>query len=60
LVFCFAATPGDFFQRLILQPGFEVNVAASEVREYGTGSGLSDIQLGFWFWRAYELDSLKL
>jgi len=36
-----------FSQRLILQPRFEANVAASEVREFGVGSGLNDIQLGF-------------
>tara|TARA_R110000782_G_scaffold62155_7_gene127840 strand:- start:1108 stop:1977 length:870 start_codon:yes stop_codon:yes gene_type:complete len=36
-----------FSQRLILQPRFEANVAGSEVREFGVGSGLNDIQLGF-------------
>jgi len=35
-----------FSQRLILQPRFEVNVAASDVPEFGIGSGLNDIQLG--------------
>ena len=35
-----------FSQRLILQPRFEVNVAASEVREYGVGKGINDVQLG--------------
>jgi copper resistance protein B len=35
-----------FTQRLILQPRFEINVAASEVREVGIGKGLNDVQLG--------------
>lgn len=34
-------------QRLILRPRFEVNLAASQVREFGVGSGLNDLQLGF-------------
>jgi len=33
-------------QRLILQPRFEVNAAASAVREYGIGAGINDLQLG--------------
>lgn len=32
-------------QRLILQPRFEMNVAASEVPEYGLGKGVNDVQL---------------
>jgi copper resistance protein B len=35
-----------FTQRLILQPRFELNVAASEVREFGVGKGVNDVQLG--------------
>jgi len=35
-----------FTQRLILQPRFEINVAASEVREVGIGRGLNDVQAG--------------
>jgi len=36
-----------FTQRMILQPRFEINVAASyEVREHGVGKGMNDIQLG--------------
>jgi copper resistance protein B len=35
-----------FSQRLVLQPRFEVNVAGSEVRDFGVGSGLNDVQLG--------------
>jgi len=35
-----------FTQRLILQSRFESNVAASEVREYGIGKGINDVQLG--------------
>jgi len=34
-------------QRLIVQPRLEVNVAASEARDFGVGSGLNDVQLGF-------------
>lgn len=33
-------------QRLILQPEFEVNVAAQQVEDFGVGSGLNDIELG--------------
>ncbi|NIJ16181.1 copper resistance protein B [Sphingobium vermicomposti] len=33
-------------QRLILQPAVELNIAAQDVRELNTGSGLSDIELG--------------
>ncbi|AYV45055.1 copper resistance protein CopB [Caulobacter flavus] len=33
-------------QRLILQPRAELNFAAQDVRETGTGSGLSDAELG--------------
>lgn len=36
-----------FTQRLILQPRVEINVAASEVSEFGVGKGVNDIQLGF-------------
>ena len=35
-----------FTQRLILQPRFEINVAASEVAAFGVGKGINDIQLG--------------
>lgn len=35
-----------FSQRLILQPRFETNVAASSAPEFGIGSGLNDAQLG--------------
>jgi len=35
-----------FTQRLILQPRFEINVAASEVRKFGVGKGVNDVQLG--------------
>jgi len=35
-----------FTQRLILQPRFEINIAASEVSEFGVGKGINDIQLG--------------
>lgn len=33
-------------QRLVLQPKFEINVAAQRVRELGVGSGINDIELG--------------
>jgi copper resistance protein B len=33
-------------QRLILQPRFEMNVALQEVKEYNTGRGINDIELG--------------
>jgi len=33
-------------QRLILQPRFEMNVALQEVKEYNTGQGINDIELG--------------
>jgi len=33
-------------QRLVLQPSFEVNVAAQQVQEFGVGSGFNDIDLG--------------
>ncbi|MGK2874006.1 MAG: copper resistance protein B [Alphaproteobacteria bacterium] len=33
-------------QRLILQPAFEVNLAAQDVEERGIGSGVNDIELG--------------
>lgn len=33
-------------QRLILQPAFEVNLAAQDVEERGIGSGFNDIELG--------------
>jgi copper resistance protein B len=33
-------------QRLILQPEFEMALAAQEVEEFGVGSGLNDIELG--------------
>jgi len=40
-------------QRLIFQPRFELNVAVQDVREFGVGSGLNDLDLG---WRLrYEL-----
>ncbi len=42
-----------FSQRLILQPRFEANLAASDVPEFGIGSGLNDVQLGLRF--RYEL-----
>ncbi|MGB7441537.1 MAG: copper resistance protein B [Coleofasciculaceae cyanobacterium] len=32
-------------QRLILQPDFEVNIAAQQVEDFGVGSGLNDIEL---------------
>lgn len=35
-----------FSQRLILQPRFEINIAASTVRAFGVGSGFNDVQLG--------------
>ncbi len=35
-----------FSQRLILQPRFETNIAASSVPKFGVGSGLNDVQLG--------------
>ncbi len=34
-------------QRLIAQPRIEVNAAVQEVREFGVGSGLNDVDLGF-------------
>jgi copper resistance protein B len=33
-------------QKLILQPKFEINVAAQEVENFGIGSGVNDIELG--------------
>lgn len=36
-----------FSQRLILQPRFEINGAASQVQESGIGKGINDIQIGF-------------
>lgn len=33
-------------QRLILQPAFEVNIAANEVERRGIGSGVNDVELG--------------
>ena len=33
-------------QRLVLQPSFEVNLAAQDTNERGIGSGVSDIELG--------------
>lgn len=33
-------------QRLILQPRFELSLAAREVEEYGTGQGITDYELG--------------
>lgn len=33
-----------FSQRLILQPRFEINAATSQVREFGLGKGINDIQ----------------
>lgn len=35
-----------FTQRLILQPRFETNIAASNAPTFGVGSGLNDLQLG--------------
>jgi len=35
-----------FSQRLILQPRFETNFAASNAPAFGVGSGLNDVQLG--------------
>ncbi len=42
-------TTHDMFvtQRLIAQPRIEVNAAVQEVPEYGVGSGLNDMELGF-------------
>ncbi len=42
-------TTYDMFvtQRLIAQPRVEVNAAVQEVVEFGVGSGLNDIELGF-------------
>ena len=42
-------TTFDMFvtQRLIAQPRIEVNAAVQEVPEFGVGSGLNDIELGF-------------
>ena len=34
-------------QRLILQPRFEVNLAAQSVPDFGVGSGLNDLSFGF-------------
>ena len=40
-------------QRLIFQPRFELNAAVQEVPEFGVGSGLNELELG---WRLrYEL-----
>jgi copper resistance protein B len=36
-----------FTQRLILQPRFEFNVAIQDVEDFGVGSGLNDLSLGF-------------
>lgn len=33
-------------QRLVLQPRFEFDVAASSAREFGIGSGVNDVELG--------------
>ena len=33
-------------QQLILQPSFEINLAAQEVESFGIGSGINDIELG--------------
>lgn len=33
-------------QRLVLQPSFEVNLAAQQVRDFNVGSGFNDIELG--------------
>lgn len=33
-------------QRMIMQPRLEVNVAATEDREYGIGKGVNDVQVG--------------
>jgi copper resistance protein B len=42
-----------FSQRLIFQPRFEINAAVQEVPEFGVGSGLNELELG---WRMrYEL-----
>tara|TARA_R110000782_G_scaffold256969_1_gene346204 strand:- start:716 stop:1483 length:768 start_codon:yes stop_codon:yes gene_type:complete len=35
-----------FTQRLILQPRFETNIAASSASQFGIGSGFNDVQLG--------------
>ncbi len=42
-------TTYDMFvtQRLIAQPRIEVNAAVQEVPEFGVGSGLNDLDLGF-------------
>ncbi len=33
-------------QRLVLQPRVEINAAAQQVRDWGVGSGINDVQLG--------------
>jgi copper resistance protein B len=33
-------------QRLILQPRFETSVAVQQVKKYGVGQGINDIELG--------------
>jgi len=33
-------------QRLVLQPKFEINIAAQTVEDFGVGSGINDIELG--------------
>ena len=35
-----------FSQRLILQPRFEINLAAQQVEKFGVGRGINDIELG--------------
>lgn len=35
-----------FTQRLILQPRFETNIAASSAQKFGVGSGFNDVQIG--------------
>lgn len=42
-----AATDVLFSQRLIVQPRLEVNAAAQRVPEFGVGSGINDVNIGF-------------
>jgi len=41
-----ATTDVLFTQRLILQPRFELNAAAQEVKKFGIGAGLNNVELG--------------
>lgn len=42
-----AATDVLFSQRFIVQPRLEVNAAAQRVPEFGVGSGINDVNIGF-------------